>query len=85
MAFELGPSWISHHKAEFTRRSSGWLRSNYEVSRSVKQSVGLSVHIKIDYMMFKWMGFDASLFTNINALHSFVGLELNLNLGYIRR
>ena len=85
MAFELGPSLISHHLNEFTRTTPGWFGSNYNSSFTTKQTAGFTIHFLIDFLLFRWMGFDASLFTNVNPLHSFIGFEIYLNLGIIRR
>jgi len=85
MAFEFGPSFISYHLIEFTRRNPVWIGSKYEKTDIIKQSAGLSASFNINILLLRWMGFDASVFTNINPLQSFVGFEIYLNLGLIRR
>ena len=84
---EAGPSYNLLTQPEFTPvQNPGWLSSNYDVStHNVESTVGLSMRGKAEWAFSKIVGLEIASFSNINTIQPFTGVEICLNMGFVRK
>jgi hypothetical protein len=82
---ECGPSLILYIRAHFLYDiHGGGNYSNYGITYSYQYSAGLSLRAKAEFPLTRFLGLELAAISNINKYQSYVGVDLNLTLGYVR-
>jgi len=86
LGVEFGPAYIKYEEAVFTPVD-GWiplLGSNYDVTHDIDKSIGFSVRGKLEFPVTRFAGIETSLYSVINRLHPFFGVDFIVTLGLVR-
>ncbi len=82
---ECGPSLILYNRAHFIYEiHGGAYGGNYGIHYSFQYSAGLSLRAKAEFPLTRFLGLEIAAISNINKYQSYVGVDLNLTLGYVR-
>jgi hypothetical protein len=83
---EGGVSMVQYQRAHFLYSPQGWfsLNSNYIVTYSKSNTLGLSFRAKAELPFTRIWGMELALISNINKYQSYVGCELHTTLGMLR-
>jgi hypothetical protein len=79
---EGGFSLIEYKETQFHK--SNYNPRTYTSSNTTRKSIGLSLQAKMEFPVTKLAGFEFSVLSNINALRTFVGVQLHFTIGVIR-
>ena len=83
---EAGPSWgwFDMVSLKLNPDYPGLMEYKYDKIRTKKNDFGFSSAIRADFPFTRFLGCDISLFTNLNSIQSFFGIDFSLILGMVR-
>ena len=90
---ESGLSWVRYGIAEIEPNpaydpvnGSWWYGSYYKYHKShfSRNTLGLALKAKMEFLPGRHFGFDLSVFSNLNPVKSLVGMEFTINFGKVR-
>ncbi len=90
---EIGPAWVKYNPVGFKLNPTydpnnpPWIGNLYKYykARNPRQTVGLTLKMKEEFLLTRVCGLELTFFGNLNNAQSAFGIELNLNLGRIRK
>ncbi|MCF8429278.1 MAG: hypothetical protein K9G64_04025 [Bacteroidia bacterium] len=62
----------------------GWFGSNYNEIYTDKYSIGISLKAKVEFCLFKYLGLQVAVISNINQYQPYIGGEIQLITGKLR-
>ena len=75
----LGPTYLFVDETQFTE-SNGWFH-NYETEDQKSNTAGLSLRIKMNWSLQKYVGFEMAGHINVNHYSPIIGLEFCFTFG----
>jgi hypothetical protein len=90
---EIGPAWVKYNPAGFKLNPTydpnnpPWFGNFYKYykTRNPTQTIGLTLKGKEEFLLTRSCGLELAIFGNLNNAQSVFGIELNLNVGKIRK